>query len=251
MLVAGGHKWLNAPFGCGVLYVRREIQAQLRQPSWGYLGLEQPYGGWATYFSTPSISPVRPYEFVADGEAVRAERDVELSGRGGARRLARARERDRCRGGRAAGARPRGAGAQRAGGGRRADRQPPGAGDVVGDHDVHGLGRPAGGRGAAAAAARPAASTRRAATRRASAASASRRTTSTTRATSSGSSPRCGRRCRARTRSPEAAVDVPDDHRAVPDQVGRAAADHDRGGAARGDRARRATTSSTCTRRTS
>ena len=65
VLVAGGHKWLNAPFGCGVLYVRREIQAQLRQPSWGYLGLEAPYGGWATYFSTPSISPVRPYKFVA------------------------------------------------------------------------------------------------------------------------------------------------------------------------------------------
>ena len=64
VLVAGGHKWLNAPFGCGVLYVRREIQAQLGQPSWGYLGLEPPYGGWATYFSTPSISPVRPYEFV-------------------------------------------------------------------------------------------------------------------------------------------------------------------------------------------
>jgi len=65
LLVAGGHKWLNAPFGCGVLYVRREIQAQLGQPSWGYLGLEPPYGGWGTYFSTPSISPVRPYEFVA------------------------------------------------------------------------------------------------------------------------------------------------------------------------------------------
>jgi len=65
VLVAGGHKWLNAPFGCGVMYVRRGIQSQLGQPSWGYLGLETPYGGWGTYFSTPSISPVRPYEFVA------------------------------------------------------------------------------------------------------------------------------------------------------------------------------------------
>ncbi len=68
LLVAGGHKWLNAPFGCGILYVRREIQAQLGQPSWGYLGLEPPYGGWGTYFSTPSISPVRPYEFVASAK---------------------------------------------------------------------------------------------------------------------------------------------------------------------------------------
>ena len=68
VLVAGGHKWLNAPFGCGVLYVRRAVQAQLGQPSWGYLGLEPPYGGWGTYFSTPSISPVRPYEFVASAK---------------------------------------------------------------------------------------------------------------------------------------------------------------------------------------
>jgi cysteine desulfurase / selenocysteine lyase len=64
LLIAGGHKWLNAPFGCGILYVRRETQPQLAQTTWGYLGLEQPEGGWGTYFSTPSISPLRPYEFV-------------------------------------------------------------------------------------------------------------------------------------------------------------------------------------------
>ena len=64
LLVAGGHKWLNAPFGCGILYIRRETQPQLAQPTWGYLGLEPPDGGWGTYFSTPSISPLRPYEFV-------------------------------------------------------------------------------------------------------------------------------------------------------------------------------------------
>ena len=64
LLVAGGHKWLNAPFGCGILYVRRETQPLLTQATWGYLGLEQPEGGWDTYFSTPAISPLRPYEFV-------------------------------------------------------------------------------------------------------------------------------------------------------------------------------------------
>jgi cysteine desulfurase/selenocysteine lyase len=63
-LVAGGHKWLNAPFGCGILYIRRETQPHLAQPTWGYLGLEPPEGGWGTYFSTPSISPMRAYEFV-------------------------------------------------------------------------------------------------------------------------------------------------------------------------------------------
>jgi cysteine desulfurase / selenocysteine lyase len=64
LLVAGGHKWLNAPFGCGVLYVRREVQVQLTQPTWGYLGLLPPEGGWGSYFATPSISPQRRYEFL-------------------------------------------------------------------------------------------------------------------------------------------------------------------------------------------
>lgn len=63
-VVAGGHKWLNAPFGCGLLYVRRETQPRLRQRSWGYLGLTPPEGGWGRYFATPSITPLRPYEFV-------------------------------------------------------------------------------------------------------------------------------------------------------------------------------------------
>ena len=64
-VVAGGHKWLNAPFGCGLMAVRRETQPLLRQRSWGYLGVEAPDGGWGTYFKTPSITPLRPYPFVA------------------------------------------------------------------------------------------------------------------------------------------------------------------------------------------
>ncbi len=63
ILVAGGHKWLNAPFGCGLLYVNRETLPALRQPSWGYLGLPEPEGGWPRYFATPSITPLREYEF--------------------------------------------------------------------------------------------------------------------------------------------------------------------------------------------
>jgi len=63
LLVAGGHKWLNAPFGCGLLYVHREVQPLLRETSWGYLNLEEPAGGWPRYFSTPDISPLREYRF--------------------------------------------------------------------------------------------------------------------------------------------------------------------------------------------
>lgn len=63
ILVAGGHKWLNSPFGCGLLYVSRETLPALRQQMWGYLGLAEPDGGWPRYFATPEITPLRAYEF--------------------------------------------------------------------------------------------------------------------------------------------------------------------------------------------
>jgi selenocysteine lyase/cysteine desulfurase len=66
MLTCGGHKWLNAPFGCGFLYIRRDVMAQLRPPLAGYLSLETPAGGWGNYFQTPSITPMRDYQFVSE-----------------------------------------------------------------------------------------------------------------------------------------------------------------------------------------
>jgi len=65
LLACGGHKWLNAPFGCGFLYIRRERMAELRPPISGYLADETPEGGWGNYFQTPSIQPVRDYRYVA------------------------------------------------------------------------------------------------------------------------------------------------------------------------------------------
>jgi selenocysteine lyase/cysteine desulfurase len=70
VLVAGGHKWLNAPFGCGLLYVSDGAVARLRQPLWGYLGLEPPEGGWETYFKTRSITPLRDYPFPAAAQSL-------------------------------------------------------------------------------------------------------------------------------------------------------------------------------------
>jgi len=64
LLACGGHKWLNAPFGCGFLYIRRERMAELRPPLAGYLAVETPEGGWGNYFQTPSIQPVRDYRYV-------------------------------------------------------------------------------------------------------------------------------------------------------------------------------------------
>jgi selenocysteine lyase/cysteine desulfurase len=64
ILVCGGHKWLNAPFGCGLLYLRRELLPRLRPSVAGYLALATPEGGWGNYFQTPSIQPVMPYRFL-------------------------------------------------------------------------------------------------------------------------------------------------------------------------------------------
>lgn len=63
VVVAGGHKWLNAPFGCGVLYLSERFLAETEPVWWGYLALEEPEGGWPQYFRTPSITPFREYRF--------------------------------------------------------------------------------------------------------------------------------------------------------------------------------------------
>jgi selenocysteine lyase/cysteine desulfurase len=60
-LAAGGHKWLNAPFGCGVLYVGERALAELQPAAWGYLGLETPAGGWPAFFRTPGTSSFGPF----------------------------------------------------------------------------------------------------------------------------------------------------------------------------------------------
>jgi cysteine desulfurase/selenocysteine lyase len=63
-LACGGHKWLNAPFGTGLLYINKSVRPVLRPLLAGYLSLETPEGGWGNYFQTPAITPVRDYHFV-------------------------------------------------------------------------------------------------------------------------------------------------------------------------------------------
>lgn len=62
-IACGGHKWLNAPLGCGFLYVRKAILRKLSPPIFGHLALAEPRGGWDVYWRTPSISPDRDYRF--------------------------------------------------------------------------------------------------------------------------------------------------------------------------------------------
>ena len=68
-LACGGHKWLNAPFGCGFLYVKRELLPALRKPLAGYLSLETPKGGWGEFFQTPTISPMGEFKPVEEARA--------------------------------------------------------------------------------------------------------------------------------------------------------------------------------------
>ncbi len=42
-LAADGHKWLCAPEGCGLFYVRKELQGHLRPTSIGWLSMKDPY----------------------------------------------------------------------------------------------------------------------------------------------------------------------------------------------------------------
>jgi selenocysteine lyase/cysteine desulfurase len=58
--------WLMAPFGCGFLYLSEDFRARVKPPLAGYLSVNEPDGGWGNYFRTPSIAPVRDYDFVDD-----------------------------------------------------------------------------------------------------------------------------------------------------------------------------------------
>jgi selenocysteine lyase/cysteine desulfurase len=62
-VIAGGHKWLNAPFGCGIMFIADRALAELEPISHGYLALDPPEDGWGTYFQTPDITPYREYTF--------------------------------------------------------------------------------------------------------------------------------------------------------------------------------------------
>jgi cysteine desulfurase / selenocysteine lyase len=65
-IACGGHKWLMEPFGCGFLYLSKQFRSKVKPPLAGYLSVSEPEGGWASYFRTPSIAPVRDYAFVDD-----------------------------------------------------------------------------------------------------------------------------------------------------------------------------------------
>lgn len=54
---AGGHKWLQNPFGMGFLYLGERLRDRLQPDFYGYFNTEEPAGGWGEYLSSPARSP--------------------------------------------------------------------------------------------------------------------------------------------------------------------------------------------------
>ena len=63
-IACGGHKWLNAPFGMGFLYVSRGTLPRLQMTTAGLLNAAPPPEGWAAYFQSPQLQTVRDYAFL-------------------------------------------------------------------------------------------------------------------------------------------------------------------------------------------
>lgn len=63
ILAAGGHKWLNSPYGTGVLYVNKETLPKLKQSYAGYLNTTVPEGGWGAYWENPAAPSVNDWTF--------------------------------------------------------------------------------------------------------------------------------------------------------------------------------------------
>lgn len=64
ILTAGGHKWLNSPFGAGILYINKKLLDKIDPVYWGYLNTEVPEGGWGAYWANPASSAVNDWKFV-------------------------------------------------------------------------------------------------------------------------------------------------------------------------------------------
>lgn len=64
MLTAGGHKWLNSPYGSGILYINKKLLPKIDPVFWGYLNTKEPEGGWAAYWENPEAPSTGDWEFV-------------------------------------------------------------------------------------------------------------------------------------------------------------------------------------------
>jgi len=69
ILVCGGHKWLNSPFGTGILYLSPTARPRLRRPLAGFFAARPPARTWGEAFLRTDLTPLREYEFSDDAYA--------------------------------------------------------------------------------------------------------------------------------------------------------------------------------------
>lgn len=63
LLVAGGHKWANSPYGTGVMYVNKNSLNKIKQSYGGYLNTSVPEGGWGAYWEKLDSQAVSDWTF--------------------------------------------------------------------------------------------------------------------------------------------------------------------------------------------
>ncbi|MFE9220255.1 aminotransferase class V-fold PLP-dependent enzyme [Streptomyces lavendulae] len=69
VLACGGHKWLNSPFGAGILYLSPRIRGRLRRPISGFFAVRAPDRTWGESFTRPDLRPLPEYHFTDDAVA--------------------------------------------------------------------------------------------------------------------------------------------------------------------------------------
>jgi len=66
-LAAGAQKWLNAPFGAGLLYVNKKAQDKLTPGlAHGLFAFAEPAGGWVRYLGDQQLTPFLSLPLAAD-----------------------------------------------------------------------------------------------------------------------------------------------------------------------------------------
>ncbi len=63
LLVAGGHKWANSPYGTGILYVNKGSLDKIKMSYGGYLNTSEPEGGWGAYWEKCDSQSVFDWTF--------------------------------------------------------------------------------------------------------------------------------------------------------------------------------------------
>jgi len=63
LLVAGGHKWANSPYGTGIMYVNKNSLDKIKQSYGGYLNTSVPEGGWGAYWEKCDSQAVADWTF--------------------------------------------------------------------------------------------------------------------------------------------------------------------------------------------